>query len=153
MLPLQYLTIKTQLNTQSQYFRTCLVYTQFQKNWHSLVPFGIANASSTVGNTRPVSTWYCHDMILTVLCLSSIITILILAIFIKTKILSSKTVSTCKRWKVDWRFATPVDAAVPPCTWPCDVRTSPCRRPTFPSSCCSSLKRKVSTILTDGDDD
>jgi hypothetical protein len=32
----------------------------------------------------PVSSWYCNDMVLTVFCLSGIVTILILAIFRKT---------------------------------------------------------------------
>jgi hypothetical protein len=45
---------------------------------------GITNTMSIIGNTRPLSSWYCHEMVLVVLCKSGIITILILAILRKT---------------------------------------------------------------------
>jgi hypothetical protein len=42
--------------------------------------FGIANTSSIVSYMGPIFSWYWHDTVLTVLCLSGNVTTLILAI-------------------------------------------------------------------------
>ncbi len=44
--------------------------------------------SSIVTNMIPILSWYCHNMVLKVLCLSGIVTILILAIFRRPSMLS-----------------------------------------------------------------
>ena len=59
-----------------------------------MVSLGIANASSIIGNTIPLfSSWDLHDIIIMVLCLSDIVTILILPILRK---LQSSSCSTNK---------------------------------------------------------
>jgi hypothetical protein len=50
----------------------------------NLVLAGINNTSSIIANMIQVSPWYHHNIVLMVLCLSGIITLLILAIFRKT---------------------------------------------------------------------
>jgi len=58
------------------------------QTWYRLVSAGIAKASSIAANTIPVSWRYRHDTVLTVFCLSGIVTVPILAIFTKPLTLS-----------------------------------------------------------------
>jgi hypothetical protein len=51
--------------------------------WYQWVLFGTANTSSIIVITIPVQSWYHHDTVLTVLCLSGFTMILILVIFKK----------------------------------------------------------------------
>ncbi len=66
--------------------------------WNLLVLFGITKTSSITGYIIPVSSRYCHDTVLTVLCLSGIITILILVILKKTTVLT-QTSGWTSTWK------------------------------------------------------
>jgi len=58
------------------------------QTWYRLVSAGIAKASSIAANTIPVSWRYRHDTVLTVFCLSGIVTVPILAIFTKPSTLT-----------------------------------------------------------------
>jgi hypothetical protein len=58
------------------------------QTWYWLVSAGIAKASSIAANTIPVLWRYRHDTVLTVFCLSGIVTVPILAIFTKPLTLS-----------------------------------------------------------------
>ncbi len=58
------------------------------QTWYRLVSAGIAKASSIAANTIPVSWRYHHDTVLTVFCLSGIVTVPVLAIFTKPSTLS-----------------------------------------------------------------
>jgi hypothetical protein len=49
--------------------------------WYHLVSLGNDKTSSIIANMIPVSSWYHHDVVLVVFCLSGIIMVLILAIF------------------------------------------------------------------------
>ncbi len=58
-----------------------------------MVSVGIDNTVSIITNTIPVSSWYHHDRVLTVFCLSSIIIAPILVIFTKP-LMPNKKLST-----------------------------------------------------------
>ncbi len=55
----------------------------------NLVSVGTDNTLSTIANMIPASSWYHHNMVLMVLCLSVIVIVLILAIFTKLSMLNT----------------------------------------------------------------